>query len=138
MALLYKYIRVKQKDGTFSEVPLIELQLIGKETIIAYGLVDSGSDTLALPKHIADLLGLNLANSEEISEGIGGVVSSAKSVIKIKFGQDEEQYEFAAPCKVILSDQDFPVLLGQRGFFDKFIITFDYLNKEFTLTPQLK
>lgn len=133
MVLHYTYTTVKHSDKTVSEVPLVSVTLIGKETIIAEGVVDSGSDTVVIPKYIAELLGLSLSGVTESSRGIGGIVAAVSSSVTMALHQGTERYRFTVPCKVLLSSTEIPVLLGQEGFFDKFKISFDLPKKKFSL-----
>lgn len=97
------------------------------------GIVDSGADTCAISKSMAEKLNLPLLGKKEITRGIGGSVESIPSRVIISIRQGTEAYRFNIPVNVILKSHDFPVLLGQEGFFDKFIITFDKRGEEFTL-----
>ncbi len=133
MVLTYSYTKINHEDGTVSFVPVVPLTLVGSaDTILAEGILDSGSDTIALPQHMAEILGLPLLGKEPAA-GIGGMVWSATSTMKLRFGREAEHYEFLVPCKVMLTGQDFPVLLGQEGFFDKFKILFNFPQKKFSL-----
>lgn len=51
----------------------------------------------------------------------------------ISHRQGNEAYRFNVPINIILKPNDFPVLLGQEGFFDKFVITFDKKEGDFWL-----
>jgi hypothetical protein len=44
-----------------------------------------------------------------------------------------ERYEFKIPVKIIMSDSDFPPLIGRAVFFDKFDITFSQSDKRIFL-----
>ena len=133
MTLYFKYRAVPQGDGIFSKIPLIPLVLIGKEIIITSGIIDSGADNCAVSKIVAEQLGLPFSGRREFTRGIGGVVESVQSRVIISFRQGNEAYKFNVPINIILKPGDFPVLLGQEGFFDKFIITFDRKEESFWL-----
>ncbi len=87
-------------------------------------LIDSGADISAIPKQIAELLGLDLSAEKEETFGISGSVPAVESKIRIEFGKPHERYSFDIPVKVILADYDFPPLIGRKVFFDKFVISF--------------
>lgn len=44
-----------------------------------------------------------------------------------------KRYNFQIPVKVILKEDDFPILLGTAGFFNKFIITFNQKEEKILL-----
>lgn len=98
------------------------------------GLLDSGADISAIHISIAEILGLGLSAQETFSFGIGGKVRSKDSRIKIRLSKGHESYDMTIPVKVIIDDYDFGVmLLGRKGFFDRFIIKFDENGGKITL-----
>ncbi len=133
MVLEFKYRSFPQKDGTFSKVPMIPITLIGNEIILTSGIVDSGAADCAISKNLAQQLNLSFSGKREISRGVGGMVESVQSRVIISFRQGNEAYRFAIPVSIILKPNDFPFLLGQEGFFDKFMITFDRKEESFWL-----
>ncbi len=133
MTLHFRYKSLKHSDGTISKVPLVPIKVIGKETLILYGLVDSGSDMCAVSKRVAELLGLSLSGKKEISFGVGGKAESVQSRMIVTIKQGNERHRLNLPVKIILSNHDFPVILGQEGFFDKFIIKFNKGENKFSL-----
>ena len=133
MTISFRYKGVKRPDGTIVKTPSIPLTIIGRETFETIGLLDSGADISAIPKSIADLLGLNLEGEISFAYGIGGKVKSIESSMKILIQKGHERYSFNIPVKIILDDYDFPILLGRAGFFDKFVITFDQENERVLL-----
>lgn len=125
MALRFSYHVIKHRDGTIGKVPLIPISLLGKEIIDVFGLVDSGSDMCCIPLSVARALGLSLDGKREKSRGIGGLVISAESRLIISVQQKSERYRFEVPVQVLLTQEECPIILGQNGFFDKFIIKFN-------------
>lgn len=133
MVLSFKYTTIKHRDGTISKVPLIPITILGKERVFANALVDSGSDMCAISKFTAKVLGLPITRQQETAFGIGGKVESCQSEMLITFGRESEKYIFRTTVKVILSDEDIPIILGQESFFDKFIISFNKRENTFSL-----
>lgn len=107
------------------KTPSIPITLIGKEIFDTIGLLDSGADISAMPKEIAEILGLELDGKVDYAYGIGGRVRSTQTNINLVLHKGHERYTFNLPIKVILDDYDFPLLLGRTGFFDRFIVIFD-------------
>ena len=91
-----------------------------------FALVDSGADFCLFPKDVADILGIQVRTGDSfLVTGIGGgripfffhdiEILLDKHCIKTKVG-------FAA------SSIGTAGLLGQQGFFEHFVVTFDYTN----------
>lgn len=133
MTISFRYKNVKRPDGTIVKTPSIPITLIGKQTFDTIGLLGSGADSSAVPKSIAELLGLDIEGEVTFAYGIGGKVKSVESIVKLLVQKGHERYSFSIPIKIILDDYDFPILLGRAGFFDKFVITFDQENERVLL-----
>lgn len=138
MTLSFRYKAVKRPDGTISRTPSIPIVLIGKEIFETVGLLDSGSDISAIPKHLAEILGLDLNKETNPAYGIGGKVDSIETTMTILVQQGHEKYKFSLPVKVILDKYEFPVLLGREGFFSRFIVKFDQENQKVSLKRKNK
>jgi len=98
-----------------------------KQQIIA--LIDSGSDVCLCKKYIGDYLGINFkkAKKGEITAVNRTQMTGFIHPLTLYFQNKSYEVPF------ILSDNipdETPVILGQRGFFDHFKITFDLSNKE--------
>ena len=94
-------------------------------------LVDSGSDVVVLPKGIAQLLNLNLGKKSN-SSGLGGEVSVRISRVSFRIKKEHGYHNLTVPVEIVGSDK-IPVLLGRKGFFDKFKVIIDEQNKKVTL-----
>lgn len=100
----------------------------GGEEIFTEALIDSGADMNLLGKQFAELLGIPVR------------LGKYNTVIGIS-GKQQPCYEHVITLRVggwtyqtkatFLADDELPTpLLGQRGFFDLFKVSFDYLKKE--------
>jgi len=88
--------------------------------------LDSGADVSVIDYSIAEILGLNLSGKQTDSVGVGGKVKTTRSEVRIHFSKGHESYTFTIPVLVLPQDSGFGMmLLGRKGFFDKFVITFD-------------
>ena len=126
MAIKFGYKAIKRPDDTWVRTPSIPITLIGeKESVDLIALVDSGADISVIPKEIAEVLGLKLEGEIEPAFGVGGTVPTIQTQVNVRVGRQHEDYRFSMPIKVIMSDYDLPPLLGRKGFFQEFIITFD-------------
>lgn len=133
MVLRYEYTNVKHADGTSTKIPIMPISILRGETLFAHALIDSGADMCAMFRPTAELLGIPLEGIKEKSRGIGGGVDTIQTELTIKIEQGSEKHIFSVPIKIILTNDDFPILLGQDGFFDKFIIKFNKRKDKFSL-----
>lgn len=138
MTINFRYKTVKRPDGTKVKTPSIPIVLDGKEKFETIALIDSGADISAMPKAVAELLGLNLRGKKTPAYGIGGKVDAVETKVNIIIEKGHERYTFQIPIKVILGNYDFPILLGRLGFFDKFVISFDQANEKVSLKKVAK
>ena len=137
MSLNFKYKDVPRSNDTHSLSPSIPVTLSGNsggkyEFIV---LLDSGADISAIPKHLAELLNLDLSGKKEDAFGIGGKVPAISTHMNVEINKNHENYRFRVPVKVILDGYDFPPLIGRAVFFDKFDITFKQSEKKVILKP---
>lgn len=133
MTITFRYKTVKRPDGTPVKTPSIPIILKGKENFETVALLDSGADISAIPKNVAEILGLKLDGKRTPAYGIGGKVNSIETKMNIVVEKGHEHYLFEIPVKAILDDYDFPILLGRAGFFNKFKITFDESKEKILL-----
>jgi hypothetical protein len=134
MSMTFKYKTVKRPDRTESKTPSIPVTLIGDSMKIdSVCLVDSGADISAMPKDVAELLGLDLNGTVVQAFGIGGKVDAVESKLNLIVEKGHEHYPLEVPVKVIMEEYDFPILLGREKFFDEFIISFDQKKEKITL-----
>ena len=133
MTLSFHYKIVKRPDGTTVKTPSIPISIKGKDSFDTIALVDSGADISAIPKDIADILGLDIDGKISPAFGIGGKTEAIDSMMDIVLEKGHEKYNLRIPVKVILGQYDFPILLGRAGFFDKFIISFDQSRERISL-----
>ncbi|MFH1229449.1 MAG: hypothetical protein V1678_03435 [Candidatus Aenigmatarchaeota archaeon] len=133
MTLSFNYKTVKRPDGTEVKTPSIPITIKGKESIDTIALVDSGADISAIPKDVADILGLDIKGNSCPAFGIGGKTEAIDSSMEIIIEKGHEKYNFRIPVKIILGHYDFPILLGRAGFFGKFVISFDQSREKVLL-----
>lgn len=118
--------------------PLVPITLYSPSgSVEIEGLVDSGADTLHIPKGIAEMLGLELGGSTE-SYGAGGSYKSyvAKVGLKIGRGKGGRVYDFGyvEACTPSV-DTDTPVLLGRDPVFKEYDITFEEKKEKIKMKP---
>ena len=131
--MIFRYKSVKRPDGTLVKIPSIPISLLGKENFDTIALVDSGADISAMPKEMAEVLGLKLDGEISYAYGIGGKAKCIETRVMIIIEQKHEIYKLHIPVKVVLENYSFPFLLGRAGFFDEFIVSFDQVNERISL-----
>ena len=136
MTLKFKYKKVKRPNDKEVKSPSIPISLQGNGSKYEFiALLDSGSDVYAIPKDVAELLGLDLSGKKEETRGIGGIVQAVSSKVNLEVGKPHEIYSMTLPVKVILDgmDKEIPVIIGRNVFFDYFVITFDQKKETISL-----
>jgi len=129
MTLSFNYHKLPNKKGVDIRTPSIPVNLKGraKMGIDVYALVDSGADVSIIPKALAEVLNLDLSGKTSTSHGIAGElkVKESKMRVMLKKRLHGQIHSYKIPVQVILTGEEPPIILGRRGFFDKFIITID-------------
>lgn len=107
--------------------PIIPISLKNGEKSLRYeALIDSGADFSIFPTEIARKLGINLKKVKKIyfSSATGDLVRGILGNIELDIG------EGVFKTSLVFADlAEQAGILGQYGFFDKFVIKFD-LQKE--------
>ncbi|HEX3151420.1 MAG TPA: hypothetical protein VHR66_25300 [Gemmataceae bacterium] len=114
---------------------MIPIEIIaGKEVIRYEVLVDSGADCNIVPAELGDLLGLDVPAGVE--NPVGGITGGGKSFFvhpaTIRVGG--WSYDAAMGFMPDMPPFGYGVV-GQRGFFDLFKVTFDHRKTEIELHP---
>lgn len=114
--------------------PIIPIGIsYGKESVNTFALIDSGADICLFGKQFAEILKLPLRLGTY--NGITGISGKKQHgyVHRITLTVGGWNFEIDA---TFLSDENLPTpLLGQKGFFDKFRVTFDYAANEVDIKP---
>lgn len=117
--------------------PILPVQIERNGKKIGYeALVDSGADFCIFHAVIGEIIGIDI--KEGITWEFGGI-TGGKSIAyfhKIKISVGGWPHEITAGFSYDLPPSGFGVL-GQIGFFDKFIIKFDFQKEIFELKPKL-
>ncbi len=111
---------------TFRPVITVALQYQNTKQKFS-ALVDSGADACLFPKDVAEVLGIDVKSGQRtFFTGIGGgEIPFYFHEIEIFIGE----YQIRAKVGFSTSTIGTTGLMGQQGFFDSFIISFDYKNK---------
>ena len=117
--------------------PVIPIQIIYKETIVFYEvLIDSGADSNIFSSDIADIFGIDITRGERGE--VAGITGETRTLyfhyldirvggklfnnVRVGFLKEMGQYAYG--------------VVGQKGFFDIFIVKFDLIKKEIEIEPK--
>ena len=112
--------------------PILEIVIEhNKKSIRATAIVDSGTEISLIESSIAHFLEIDLTKCKKVKlSGITGEAVGYASDISIQV----EGFKEILSIPVIFTDElKTGILLGQIGFFESFIITFDKAHNEFLL-----
>jgi hypothetical protein len=119
--------------------PVIPVTLFHGNAYVEYEvLVDSGSDRCFLDSEIGEDIGILKSNSE-IKEvfGVGGKISLYHNhSVTLKVGEKSFETEVGFMPNLGGSIVSYGIA-GQKGFFDKFIVKFDYQKEEVELKEKV-
>lgn len=110
--------------------PVIPIQIIHKGIIVFYEvLIDSGADSNIFSSDIADIFGINIESGEKGK--VAGITGAVKTIyfhyldlriggklfknVRVGFLKEMGEYAYG--------------VVGQKGFFDIFVVKFDLINK---------
>jgi hypothetical protein len=104
-------------------LPIVPLELLGKEWIELHAFVDSGASYSIFHADIAGILGIEYTEGDKnfMTVGDGAQILVYTHNVKVRFADRE----FTA--KIGFSDRlgiGFDIL-GREGFFDRFVVCFD-------------
>jgi len=121
----FKYVKI---DKYYR--PLIEITLKnGSKSIKYIALVDSGADFNLFHTDIASLLGIDLSNIKQIDlYGVNDKKPLRGYPAGVQIGINGTFYNAAIVFSPDIASTAF-ALVGQVGFFDRFIVQFDYQKK---------
>lgn len=117
--------------------PIIPIQIIYKGTIVFYEvLIDSGADSNIFSSDIADIFGIDITSGAKGK--VAGITGESKTIyfhyldlgiggklfknVRVGFLKEMGKYAYG--------------VVGQRGFFDIFIVKFDLIKEEIELKPR--
>ncbi|HEY4522781.1 MAG TPA: retropepsin-like aspartic protease [Candidatus Paceibacterota bacterium] len=115
--------------------PVISITLRHKNSEIDYQvLVDSGADMCLFDAEVGEVLGIDVKKGEpKVVSGIGGK-SSFYYVHKVTIEVGGWPYEIEAGfMPAVAGHAGLYGVVGQRGFFDLFVVKFDLLREEIEL-----
>ncbi len=118
--------------------PVIPVEIKANSRSIRYeALIDSGADLCIFDAQIAQILGINIRQGKR--QLVGGITGTERSF-------------FVHPVHISIGGWDYGIevgfmpdlppfgygVLGQKGFFEHFLVKFDYSKTEIEVKPKLQ
>ncbi len=115
--------------------PVVPIEIEYNNLVTPYEvLVDSGADICIFNSQIAEVLGIDLLKG--IKSQVNGISGFPQEIyihtVRIKIGS---KYYKTDVGFIQMSNTSYGVV-GQKGFFDIFIVKFDLLKKEIEIKPR--
>jgi hypothetical protein len=135
----FKYKKFVVSNGTILR-PVIPVKLKSASENFDYeALVDSGADICIFHSEIGELLGIDVPKGKPYEIfGVGGK-ASIYYLHKIMIEVGNRRYEIEAGFMPSVSGHMMRHgIVGQKGFFDNFIVKFDLLKEEIELKARNK
>jgi predicted aspartyl protease len=102
------------------------------------GLIDSGSDYVLFPRHIADALGIKLSKKTEEADGIGGRVKCRSGLVSVTVTKGRNS-KIIKNMRIRIQEDGScgidEILLGRIPFFKYFKIEFNENARRVRLKP---
>lgn len=131
MRFPYQRIIIKdsRKQDHFTYRPLIPVEIARNDKkLLTYALVDSGADISLFGEDLCSRLGITLmSGNKQTLQGVGkGKVTFYLHRIELKIGDKKiiTEVGFSAEMRHIPF-----AILGQKGFFENFLVAFNYPKK---------
>lgn len=117
--------------------PIIPIQIFNKNKSLWYEvLIDSGADNCIFDTEIGQLLGLNIKKGKKLK--VCGITGEEEDyyIHRMKLSVGGLEYNTNVGFLQNIAKLGYGVV-GQLGFFDKFVIRFDLLKEKIELKPRL-
>lgn len=97
-----------------------------------FGMVDSGAAETLVQRHVGERLGIDIESGERVEfQGVGGVEIGYRHIVILRLAGERNRHEIECAF-THLPDMD--ALLGERGFFENYKITFEKYKNVFSVT----
>lgn len=145
---VYPYVEDPHSSGVYGPDdvvlrPVLEVELLGPgleaddPPLRVAELVDSGAERTFAAPWLARVIGIDLHDAPEITVGLGGGsrrVQFAEVTLRLIAPGDTTAMEWQADVGFIASwEPPWGLLLGQRGFFDRFTVTLNRYAQGFAV-----
>jgi len=129
-----KFRYKKYGPGVFRPVIPIDISYLGR-TLTYEVLVDSGADMCIFDAQIGEILGIDIKKGQK--SFVGGITGKDETyyIHEVKIAVGGWPFEIPVGFLPQMADLSYGVV-GQKGFFDNFVVKFDLLKQEIELKPR--
>jgi len=114
--------------------PIIPVELVGRTDTLRYAaLIDSGADFCILDASIGETLGFDVRSG--FVESFGGIQESGASSAyfhEVTLVVGGWKYQTTVGFSYDIAKHGYGIL-GQKGFFDMFVVKFDFMKEQIEL-----
>ena len=130
----YEYT-AKYTDYGLEYMPRIVAFVKNPKTSIelpVFGLIDSGASETLLRSQIGEELGIDIESGERVEfQGVGGITFGYRHKVLLRLVDEKKEHEIKCAFTPL---PGIPALLGERGFFENYKVTFEKYKNVFSVT----
>lgn len=118
--------------------PIIPIKILKADVTLQYAaLIDSGADFCIFDAGLGEYLGLNIKSGTEVQFGGIQSLGGAKAYIhKVTLEIGGHEFITEIGFSYGISKNGYGIL-GQKGFFNKFIVKFDLIKEEIEIKERI-
>lgn len=126
MPFAFPYKKTRLPNGIEVFRPTIPIEMGYKGNSLKFvAIIDSGSDVSYIPQWVANALGIQIKGKTDIVDTVNGKIRVVEDFVNITIRHGKETERFLIPADIPMDqEQTDEIILGRRGFFDRFDITF--------------
>ena len=99
-----------------------------------FALVDSGAAETLLQRQIGEELGIDIESGEKVEfQGVGGVTAGYRHTVMLRLSGERKEHEITCAFTPL---PGVSALLGVRGFFENYKVTFEKYKNVFSVTEK--
>ena len=133
LVMHYKYT-AKYTDYGLEYMPRIVALVKNPKTgteLPVFGLIDSGATETLLQREIGEELGIDIESGKRVEfQGIGGITFGYRHTVVLRLLGEKNEHEIECAFTPL---PGIPALLGERGFFENYKITFEKYKNVFSV-----
>jgi hypothetical protein len=132
----FSFSQIPAGGGAARPRPIVNVVVEGLELAPQACLLDSGATAVRMGRHVAELVGLDLADAPTDRFGVGGAVVEARMAeVSLEAVDGNISHRWEAPVWFCDPWQPAFGLLGLTGFFDRFLVTICAYEEWLDLRP---
>lgn len=136
--MIIPYRKYKDPDGNLVWLPIVSVRVkCNKMAVPIWGLLDSGADITLLSASFAQLFQIDLRKGKS-TELFGVLEGSGFRAYLHQVNLSVKDLGSVDTVVAFTNSEKYPdhMILGRRGFFDHFTITFREYSKQVEITPK--